>query len=44
MTLKYQVRIWQGIVIPHGQEGLLSLDWQPSYRWCLDKNPSGSAT
>ena len=44
VTLKYRVGIWQGIVVSHGQEELFSLGWQPSWRWCLDKNTGGSAT
>ena len=26
-VLKYRVRIWQGIAIPNGQVGILSLGW-----------------
>ena len=30
VTLNYQVGVWWGIVVSHGQEGLFSLGWKPS--------------
>ena len=29
IPLKFQVGIQQGIALPHGKKGLLSLGWQP---------------
>ena len=30
VALKFWVDVRQGIAMPHGQKGLLSLGWQPS--------------
>ena len=44
MAYKYWVGVQQGIAMSHGQEELVNLGLQYSWRWCLDKNTGGCGT